>query len=116
MIEEAMAFAPPNISNILQIINMIGTFAIGIWIYLEKRNDKTNERITRLNEDVDKIDKELAALSGKIGGAVGHHDLSELYQRLAKVEQSVSKLCGSFNEANNTLRLILTKIAEKGLS
>ena len=116
MEEIILAPSPINFQSLLQIINMIGTFAIGIWIYLEKRNDKTNERITHLAAKVDEIDKTVSGVSGKVEGALRHTDLNELYQRLAKVEQSVSKLCGAFTETNNTLRLLLAKITEKGLS
>ncbi|MCZ7655542.1 MAG: hypothetical protein M5R42_16755 [Rhodocyclaceae bacterium] len=29
----------------LVVINMVGTFSIGAWLYIEKRSDKTNARI-----------------------------------------------------------------------
>jgi len=43
-----------NLSTALQIINMVGTFAVGVWLYLEKRNDKTNERVAEVEKALKK--------------------------------------------------------------
>lgn len=44
-----------NMRDLISAGNTLGTFAIGIWLYLEKRSDKTNDRISETNKAVAKV-------------------------------------------------------------
>lgn len=100
----------------LQLINMIGTFAIGVWLYLEKRNDKTNERITELAGKVDTLDKDVAALKTAAINAPNHGDLAKVYDSINDLAATVNQLVGENRGQTDTLRLILNQITQKGMA
>lgn len=99
----------------LQIINMLGTFSIGAWMYLEKRNDKTNDRITELAGKVDNLDKDVSALKTSSETAPNHADLSKVYESINALAATVNQLVGENRGQSDTLRLILNQIAQKGM-
>lgn len=100
----------------LQGINMIGTFALGVWLYLEKRSDKTNERVSELAIKVDKLDKDVGALQASARQAPNHGDLAAVHEKINEVAQVVHQLVGENRGQTDTLRLILKQITQKGLA
>lgn len=130
-----------NIGAWLQGINMVGTLALGVWLYLEKRNDKTNQRVTDLNEIVTRVDKDVVQLKGSCEachvGAVtdrvgklekdvaglqattehapDHHDLEKVYEAINELAGKVDTLVGGFDAQSATLRQILNRVIEKGM-
>lgn len=99
----------------LQAVNMIGTFALGVWLYLEKRSDKTNERVEELAARVEKIDKDVTSLEASNATAPNHADLSKVYESVNKLAGTVNQLVGENRGQSDTLRLILNHITQKGL-
>jgi len=106
---------PESIRIWLQGLNMLGTFAIGVWMYLEKRNDKTNDRITELAGKVDTLDKDVAGLKKSSDTAPNHADLAKVYESINGLSATVNQLVGENRGQSDTLRLILNRITEKGL-
>ncbi len=100
----------------LQAINMLGTFALGVWLYLEKRNDRTNERVTELAGRVEQLDKDVSALQASAENAPNHADLGRVYESINKLAATVNQLVGENRGQSDTLRLILAQIAQKGMS
>lgn len=107
---------PDNIRLWLQAINMLGTFGLGVWLYLEKRSDKTNERVSELGAKVEQLDKDVSALSATAGGAPNHSDLASVYESINGLSRTVHQLVGENRGQSDTLRLILNHITQKGLS
>lgn len=99
----------------LQAINMLGTFAIGVWLYLEKRSDKTNDRVSDLATAVEKLDKEVSALQARANDAPNHGDLAKVYKSINDLAATVNQLVGENRGQSDTLRLILKRITEKGM-
>lgn len=99
----------------LQLVNMIGTFALGVWLYLEKRNDKTNERITDLASRVDAMDKDVSSLKTTAENALNHDHLAKVYESVNKLSATVNQLVGENRGQSDTLRLILNQITAKGM-
>lgn len=99
----------------LQGINMIGTFSLGCWLYLEKRSDKTNARVTELAAKVDGLDRDLSALQSAAAAAPSHADLSKVYESINALAGTVHQLVGENRGQSDTLRLILNRITEKGM-
>lgn len=62
------------------------------------------------------IDKEIDALQKTSSKALTHNDLDDLYVKVNLTSNSVSKMEGLLSNVNETLRMILARIAEKGLS
>ena len=99
----------------LQLINMVGTFALGVWLYLEKRSDKTNDRITDLAGKVDVLDKDVSALKTVARNAPNQIDLAKVYESINSLAATVNQLVGENRGQSDTLRLILNQIAQKGM-
>lgn len=99
----------------LQLINMVGTFALGVWLYLEKRNDKTNVRIDEQAAKVDALDKDVSSLKTAASNAPNHNDLAKVYESINSLAATVNQLVGENRGQSDTLRLILNQIAQKGM-
>lgn len=94
------------IKTALTVINMLGTLGIGIWLYLEKRSDKTNARIDTVEASLQHHGEQLAHLEAKAEGAPTHDDLSELHEKVNKVGEGVRELAGEFRGVRNLLSTI----------
>jgi len=99
----------------LQGINMLGTFALGVWLYLEKRSDKTNERVTDLAAKVEKLDKDVSALDATASAAPNHADLAKVYESIKSLAATVHQLVGENRGQSDVLRMILNQITQKGM-
>ena len=99
----------------LQAVNMLGTFALGCWLYLEKRSDKTNERVTLLAKEVDELDKAVTGLQASTEAAPNHADIAKVYESINELAEKVNKLVGESESQSQTLRQILNRIIEKGM-
>ena len=99
----------------LQLTNMIGTFCIGVWMYLEKRSDKSNERVAELYVKVEQIDLDVSAIKVSLKTSPSHADLAKLYDSINALAGTVNQLVGENRGQTDTLRLILNQITQKGL-
>jgi uncharacterized coiled-coil protein SlyX len=100
----------------LQAINMIGTFGIGCWLYIEKRNDRTNERIDDAEARQNLYEKELAALKSSLTSAPRHEDLSRIYDAINALAERLNQMVGENRSQSDFLKMILNRLTEKGLS
>jgi len=106
---------PLEFRDWLMLIQLLGTSALGAWFYIEKRNDKTNERVTAMGERMDTIDKELAGLSATSKGAPTHHDLANVYHAQRRTDEKVDQLIGESRSQTDLLRLMWAQITKKGM-
>lgn len=76
-------------------------------------------RIDRMEADqatkLRAIDVELDALRAASSKALTHGDLDDLYDKVNATSNSVHEMKGLLANVNETLRMILARIAEKGL-
>ena len=100
----------------LQGLNMLGTFALAVWLYLEKRSDKTNERVSELSAKVEQLDKDVSALEVTAVAAPNHADLAKVYDSINSLAATVNQLVGENRGQSDTLRLILNQIMQKGMA
>jgi archaellum component FlaC len=82
---------------------------------MEKRDVEINERINALTTRLEGLDNGLRAMKSDATGHLRHTDLQQVYDRLNDMDGKLNKLVGQFQGNNDTLRLILGKITEKGL-
>ena len=99
----------------MQGVNMLGTFALGIWMYLERRSDKTNERVAELWQRLEQTDRAVSALKTTAQTAPTHGDIARVYDSLNTLAGTVNQLVGENRGQTDTLRLILNQITQKGL-
>ena len=90
----------------LQATNMMGTFALGVWLYLEKRGDKTNDRVSALACKVEQLDKDMSSLEATLESSPTHQDLGALHERINAVAKGVDMLAGEFAGVKNVVNLI----------
>ncbi|SDI53100.1 hypothetical protein [Propionivibrio dicarboxylicus] len=124
-----------------QVICWIVNFFGLVWVILERRNDKTNERVTQLGQDIDEInqkvikmkagcdgcqidsvasrieqiDRDVSGLKAAAGSAPSHDDLSRVYEAINELAEKVNHLVGESEGQGQTLRQILARIIEKGM-
>ena len=104
-----------EIRDWLLTISMILHFARTVWDYVDKRNDKTNERIEELALKFDRLDKDVSALETAAGAAPNHADLGKVYESINTLAGTVNQLVGENRGQSDTLRLILNQVMQKGL-
>lgn len=99
----------------MQVIQMIGTFCLGAWIYIEKRNDKTNERVSAMGDRIDEIDRDLSGLIATSKTSPTHRDLSNVYHAQNRTDEKLNQLIGETSSQSDLLRLIMAQITKKGM-
>lgn len=99
-----------EIRDWLLTISMIGHFAYTGWAYIERRNDKTNERIAALTNKVDEVERNVAGLRQAVDSAPSHGDLSKVYESINGLAATVHQLVGENRGQTDTLRLILSRM------
>jgi hypothetical protein len=91
----------------LDVIYKIGVVVFAVWLYLDRRNDKTHLRISSLEKDVDeRLDghaDRITKLEVHIKSAPGHHDLAEIYKEMRKLSESLSKINSSLSAQSATM-------------
>lgn len=115
-----------EIRDWLLTISMLGHFSYTLWAYLEKRNDKTNEKIVALTAEVAALESDMTVLRASAKNAPNHADLSRVYEAIKSqgektnntislLAATVHQLVGENRGQTDTLRLILNRMTEKGL-
>lgn len=121
-----MNFESDTIRLWLQVINMVGTFALGVWLYLERRNDKTNGRVDEAVDAVAELKGEvegrlddhasrLAGLESAVRRMPTHADLAALHEKVNSVAITSAAIAGEVRSISDTLRLIVSRITERGM-
>lgn len=104
----------------LQVINMLATFGVGIYVWISTQDKVTNKRITDLEEKVDgRIDtyaERIARVEQDLRHAPTHDDIKRIHARIDAIDQRLSRIEGGFKSQEDLLRLILNRITEKGMA
>lgn len=104
-----------EIRDWLLTISMLAHFGQTLYAYIERRGDKTNERIGELAGRVDQLDKDVTALKSDSKAAPTHGDIGKVYESINGLSETVHQLVGENRGQSDTLRLILNQIAQKGM-
>jgi hypothetical protein len=103
----------------LSALNFIITVIVGLYVWSSNRHRVTNARISELERGIDvrldTHDSRLATLEGQVRAAPTHTDLAEIHEKINRVAQCSSRMEGELKSQSDLLRLILDKIAGKGL-
>ncbi len=101
--------------DVLLAIALLGQIANAAWLYIERRNDKTNQRISDQAERMDTIEKDLSGLIATSKGAPTHHDLANVYHAQNRTDEKLNQLIGETRSQSDLLRLIMAQITKKGM-
>lgn len=75
----------------------------------------TNERVNRLSEDVDDLNRTVAGLKSTVEASPTHNDLSKIYSSVNALSEKVDSMSGAVESMGATLRQILNKIIDRGM-
>jgi C-terminal processing protease CtpA/Prc len=104
---------------VVQLLNALAT--AGVWLYVRygDRNQQIDSKFesveSKFDARLDEQDRVIARLTGMIERAPTHNDLSKLYDKVNTTAQAVSQMSGEMKGINENLRLILSRIAERGM-
>ena len=116
-----------QIRDWLLMISMLGHFSYTLWAYIERRNDKTNEKIAKLTAEIAALDADMGKLKASSENAPNHADLGHVYDAIKaqgeKTNSTISSLAATVNQLvgenrgqTDTLRLILNRMTEKAIA
>lgn len=93
-----------------QVLQFLLTCGVGFYVYMSNKDKVTNDRITRLEQDIDQhLDKHaerIAKIEARAESAPSKQDIAELHNKVNEVGRCVSGLQGEFKATNRTLALI----------
>jgi hypothetical protein len=100
----------PALKFWLDVVQLAGTFAIGVYVWMSNRQRVTTDAIDRLEGHVDgRLDdhhERLARLEQDLEHAPTHDDLGQLYERINGLKESVQELSGEFKGVRHLLNVI----------
>lgn len=116
-----------EIRDWLLVISMVLHFANTIWGYIERRNDKTSEKIAEIETRIAGVERVVSEVKTASNSAPTHSDLGKVYDAMRQLadstNQSINNLAGTVNQLvgenrgqSDTLRLILNRITDKGIN
>lgn len=100
--------------TILVVLNSLAIMANYLWTWMEKRSDKTNERIQMLEKALGEMKNEVTAIKAHAETAPTHQDLSEVYGSINGLAASVNQLVGENRSQTALLNMIINKLTGKG--
>jgi len=102
-----------------QVLQFVMTGSIGIYVYLTNRGKVTNDRIGKLEDDIDSKfstqGERISKMEATSQAAPNHHDIAKVYESLNALAGTVNQLVGENRGQSDTLKLILNQITEKGM-
>jgi len=92
---------------LFQVLTFLMTGGIGIYVYLSNKDKVTNDRIGKLEEDLDgKLDchvERIVALETRVGASPTYNDLADIHEKINKIGADISALSGKFTGVSNLL-------------
>lgn len=110
---------PQHIALGISAGNFVLTWGVALYMYLANKNKATNERIGDMERDIDdKFDAHAArigSMESRLAASPTHEDLKHVHEKLNRVAEDTSRMSGELKGVNDTLRLILARITDRGL-
>jgi len=102
-----------------QVLQFLITGALAVYVYLSNKDKVTNDRIGKLEEDIDsKITEQgqrIAKLETATESSPNHADIARVYESINTLAATVNQLVGENRGQSDTLKLILNQITAKGM-
>lgn len=93
-----------------QVLQFLLTGGIGIYVYLSNKDKVTNDRIGKLEDDLDaKMDghiERIVALETRADTSLTHNDLADIHEKINKIGTDISSLSGEFTGVSNLLNTL----------
>lgn len=106
----------PEFGFLMDVAQKVVTFGIAAWLYLEKKRDTTHAQINALEESHDRrLDDHARRIATLEAQSITHEDMGELHDKINQVANVTSRVEGEMKGISDTLRLILSRITERGM-
>lgn len=100
-----------------QVVQFIATGCVGFYVYMSNKDKVTNDRIGKLEADIDlKIDshsERISKIEARAEQAPTHDDLAKVYNKVNQVSDCVSRLEGEFAGVSRVVNLIHETLMEE---
>lgn len=94
----------------LELGNIGLTGVVGLYVWITSKNRVTHARITQLENDVDtrldNLSTRMTAQEERAKHAPTHNDFIRVHERLDKLSEEISELCGASKAMNRQLDMI----------
>ncbi|MBA4381818.1 MAG: hypothetical protein C0406_04560 [Sideroxydans sp.] len=100
---------------LFQVLTFLMTGGIGIYVYLSNKDKVTNDRIGKLEEDIDTKFETYGERIAKLETNPSHADIAKVYESINALSATVNQLVGENRGQSDTLKLILNQITAKGM-
>lgn len=98
---------------LFQVLTFLMTGGIGFYVYMSNKDKVTNDRIGKLEEDIDdKLDSYSERIA-KLEVGPTHSHLGEIHNKVNEVVGEMKELKGEFNATNRTIQLIHETLMER---
>lgn len=92
---------------LFQVLTFLMTGGIGIYVYLSNKDKVTNDRIGKLEDDLDKkLDghiERIVALETRTESSLTHNDMAGIHDKINRIGTDISSLSGKFTGVSNLL-------------
>lgn len=99
--------------------NIVSTWGVGFYAHLVSKNKATDDRVAELEAQIaagkQAHAERISRLEVICEKAPTHADLAAVYEKLNRVVESSSRMEGQLGGVADSLRLILNRIAERGM-
>ncbi len=89
------------IKLIVSVAQFVITGAIGIYLYWERKSDRTNKRISALedkhNKELKALQAQISDLDGRLKQAIGHADLRPIFERMNSMDKQLGEISGKLH-------------------
>lgn len=100
-----------------QVLQFLLTCGVGFYVYMSNKDKVTNDRITKLEDGLDKrLDnhaERIAKIEARAESAPSKADISALHEKINQVANQLSSLDGEYKATNRTLQLMHQTLMER---
>ncbi len=101
-----------------QVLQFLMTGGVGIYVYLSNKDKVTNDRIGKLEDDLDvRLDgqgERIAKLETRSENSPTHDDLGKIHEKINGLRADVGDLSGQFKGVSNLLQTIHEHLLKGG--
>lgn len=95
-------------------VSLFWNIAATLWMYWDKRSDKTAEKLRELEARVSQLKADMEKIQATTEAAPTHNDLARVYEAIKKTDENLNRLIGESNEQSKVLNLIHTFLLTGG--
>ncbi len=105
---------PSWISATVALVNMLGTIAVALWVWLDGRNRVTTDRVADVERRQSDADARLDVVDARLGLTPAHEDLGRVYGRLEAINAHLKELGGEVHGLVRQVAMLNQHLLDRG--